>query len=302
MKDPVHVTVAKAIRAAHPSLHAAGDWTGTPPIQEFEEPKETQARFRWSTGVEALDNLLGGFHGFCGLVGDTGCGKSNLAFRAAVIEATCKTMVYYVNGELDHDHMEDLYAKVWSTEGEALRLAVGFLEVIHVDHQWTLARIVDYISQHLAKTAPPDLQRVVIVLDTCDTIALWQGQGAYLSELSDLYLWCMAARKLVPHELSILAVAETKAKSTSAKGQRLERWSDLCISMKRSKRGGKGEVTFGTTKGRYTGDVHLGTFLHLHETAQFRLVDGDKALRLISDREEKDQATGEEPDAQGRIF
>ena len=224
---------------------------------------------RWSTGIVGLDSHTdGGFHGFSGLVGDEGTGKSDLALHAGLLAAhpSAGWEVYYINGELDRFDLRARFDRLASVFGDgALEAASEHFCIYHLSRGKTLSHIVDFLQ---ADVLMREASRAVVIFDTVDTIASWAPD--YLNELREIYLWSMGARMLVPDLLSVLCVAEPN-KSGQGKGRRLEKWADFVISMRAKHDKGPHRVSFKVTKGRYSGRADLLEWDHDWKTCSFRL-------------------------------
>ena len=258
------VRISAAMKKA---LEGAGD---SDPGQVMPpDPKEQDRKRRWSTGIVGLDrHTRGGFHGFCGLAGDTGVGKSDIAFRAACLAALDGWTVYYINGELDRDDMQTRFARIVRGDG----LSAGEIEKVrenlvvhHIDRTTTLASVVAFMEDDVLTR---EAVRVIVVWDTVDTIASWHGRFEYFEVLEGIYLWSMGVRKIVPDLVSVLCIAESN-RDGIAKGRRMEKWADFALSAKAGRK--PGTVMFKVTKGRYSGWTDRLTYDHLWDRCQFRL-------------------------------
>jgi KaiC/GvpD/RAD55 family RecA-like ATPase len=230
------------------------------------------AKRRWSTGITGLDlHTGGGWHGFSGLVGDEGTGKSDLALRSAIHAAHPNEdsggwEVYYVNGELDRYDLRERFARLATDLGDSyVEAAAEHLCVYHLSRGKTLGDIVRFLERDVLLRGA---RRAVVIFDTVDTIAAWSQE--YLLGLQDIYLWAMGLRILVPDLASVLCVAEPN-RDGRGKGRRLEKWSDFVVSMRASARN-PGCVAFQVTKGRYSGRVDLLEWRHDWQRCAFDLV------------------------------
>jgi KaiC/GvpD/RAD55 family RecA-like ATPase len=226
-------------------------------------------KLRWGTGITGLDlHSSGGFHGFSGLVGDEGTGKSDLALRAGLTAAADGWEVYYINGELDRFDLAERFGRLAESLGTDLaeRAAEHFC-VYHLSRGKTLTDIVAFLEGDVLLR---QADRAIVIFDTVDTIAAWSD--SYLDSLKDLYLWAMGVRVLVPDLISILAVAEPN-RDGKGKGRRLEKWADFVVQMKHVR---DDVVKFRVTKGRYSGRVDLLEWRHRWQTCSFELEEGKR--------------------------
>lgn len=232
-----------------------------------------RTRPAWPSGIDAIDYQVGGLHGFTGLVGPEGVGKSDLALRSGLLAAhpDAGWHVLYVNGELDPYDIEERSDRVLNEDPAYFERAIDRFTVYHADRQTTPEKITHYVSTDHALEKGDAVERLLIILDTTDTLALWrEGSGGrpYLQTLSDYYLWAMGARKLVPKRLGFLCVSEVNQQG-KAKGQRLEKWADVVLRMKKTEQ--KGEVELFFTKGRRTGEPNFGKWVHDWQRARFHM-------------------------------
>lgn len=230
-------------------------------------PLEGGQKSRWSTSVPGLDRAIsGGFHGFSGLVGDEGVGKSDLALHAGVRAALDGWEVYYINGELDRFDLRERFGRLAAVMSESsLEAATEHITIYHLSKGKTLQNIVDFLRLDvLVRQA----QRAVVIFDTVDTIASWADD--YLGTLRDIYLWAMGVRMLVPELISVLCVAEPN-RDGRGKGKRLEKWADFVLQMKALPDRGANRIQFRVTKGRYSGRADLLEWEHDYSTCTFRV-------------------------------
>ncbi len=185
---------------------------------------------RWPSTLSGIDQRYGGFFGLTSLVAQPGCGKTMLGLSSALqAAATQKWNVKFFAAEVDDDEIMERRDREMRVHTGAIEGA-DFFELIHVGKGQHLEDFCIDLAEH-----DPTLP-ILVCIDSINTMATLTGRD-YLKTISEIALWASFARKLSRGAISFLIISETNAKGNS-KGEKLEYWSDLCITMK----GQKGET------------------------------------------------------------
>jgi hypothetical protein len=196
-----------------------------------------------------------------------------LAFSTALsAAATQEWNVVYFCGELDEGEMIERRAREMTAHPSAVD-GVDYLKVVQVGIGQT---IFDFCVELAGMD--PDLP-ILVLMDSINTIAELSRKD-YLRTLADFAIWAMMSRRLSRGAASFLLVSESNKKGNS-KGEKLEFWSDLAITMK----GRRDEmaVDFEISKVRRGKWIHLGMFYRHWDSNRFytqQQMDGISRPRL----------------------
>lgn len=249
---PGHRALCAAVLAAQPRVNS---WT-----QEWtDHQKDFDSLPRWPSNIEAIDQVYGGFFGMTALISEPGLGKTTVALTSALqAAATRKWNVIFFGAEVDDDEIQNRRAREMRTHPEALE-GVDNFRFVHVGKG---QGVEDFIGEMM--TIDIELP-ILAVFDSINTIVQMHG-GDYLRKLSEFCIWAAFARKISRGAFSALIVSETN-KNGRSKGEQLEFWSDLAISMK-----GRPEETvvdFNIEKNRREQWIMLGTLTRHWKTSRF---------------------------------
>jgi predicted ATP-dependent serine protease len=218
--------------------------------QTFRKDDRPDELPRFPSNLEPIDKAYGGFFGVTSLIAQAGVGKTMVALSSALTAAaTQKWNVVYFCGELDESEIIERRAREMTVHETAVD-GVDFLKVVMVGKgQTTFDFCVELIG------LDPELP-LLVVMDSINTIATL-ARTDYLRTLEDYALRAMLARRLSRGAASFLLVSETNKRGNS-KGEKLEFWSDLAITMSGKK--DETAVDFNISKIRRGQWRHLGTF------------------------------------------
>lgn len=224
---------------------------------------------RWPSTLDDVDRIAGGFYGVTVIAGETGVGKSSLAFASACEAARAGWTVAYCNSELDANTVRH-YLRRWLPGRREIEDVMRRLRVVNVGPGVTLPKVhAEVVAALEWDSRPPE--RLLIVLDSVNTIAELaqggEGVETYFSELRRWLLWAMECRRKSGGLISVIAVSETNAKGET-KGRKADYVADMVLHMHRGDT--EGYVKVKVAKGRYSGTQDLGALYFDHRTGQFK--------------------------------
>jgi predicted ATP-dependent serine protease len=244
--------------------------TGAAGVELVEDPLvwEKQAP-RWPSTLADVDRIAGGFYGVTVIAGETGVGKSSLAFASALEAALGGWTVVYCNAELDAGTVRS-YIKRWLPQKALRDAALLNLRVVNVGPGVTLPLLAQRMEGALDWSYKPH-ERLLVVLDSVNTIAELaqggEGVETYFAELRRWLLWVMDARRRSSGVVSALVISETNAKGET-KGRKADYVADMVVNLRRGDM--DGYVKAAVVKGRYSGRQDLGALYFDHNTGQFK--------------------------------
>lgn len=252
-------------RVLSATLNASGPGVETP-----EDPTvvEKQAP-RWPSTLGDVDAVAGGFYGVTVIAGETGVGKSSLAFASAIEAAQCGWTVAYCNSELDA-HTVKVYLMRRLRSRRSVQEILRRLRVVNVNPGVTLLSVSAHVEAALEWDYRPP-ERLLVVLDSVNTIAELaqggEGVETYFSELRRWLLWAMECRRKSGGMISFIVVSETNAKGET-KGRKADYVADMVLNLQRGDT--PGYVKVRVVKGRYSGTQDLGAMYFDHRTGEFK--------------------------------
>jgi len=235
-----------------------------------DDPTTVEAQApRWPSTLEEVDRVAGGFYGVTVIAGETGVGKSSLAFSSAIEAARAGWTVAYCNSELDAGTVR-YYLKRRLPWKAHLNDVLRRLRIVNVGPGVTLPQVSHEIFAALDWDYRSP-ERLLIVLDSVNTIAELaqggEGVETYFSELRRWLLWAMECRRKSGGLISVIAVSETNAKGET-KGRKADYVADMVLHMHRGDT--DGYVKVAVVKGRYSGRQDLGAMFFDWRTGEFK--------------------------------
>lgn len=217
---------------------------------------------RWPSGIPKVNDACGGFYGVSTILGGTGVGKSIVAVASAVEAACAGIRVVYFNAEIPRKpFMARVGRRVNGSQDRMDRVLDNFTHYIAGPgltlEQMQLAAL-EVIKPHDA--------RLLIVVDSINTVAEFLEGPGYFEALRQLGFWGMESRKQSEGRIGWLFVSERNQRG-DVKGSKLAYLSDLILSVEAGQ--APDYVKLIVTKGREGGGGDLGSFLREWKTGEF---------------------------------
>jgi predicted ATP-dependent serine protease len=191
------------------------------PVESHDEP--------WLSTIAALDHRCGGFYGISVIAGGTGCQKTTTALQSALRAAADGTRVLYVGAELDELELARLIRQIVDAHPTYKR-AVGTFKAIDICGDLT----EDDLSQLIEESMQLEDERLLIVLDSINTICAWSDED-YWTAYRNVARWAMTVKKASRGAVRFLVVSELNQRG-EIKGLNMEYWADLVLLVTREDR------------------------------------------------------------------
>ncbi len=231
----------------------------------------------WPSTLSYIQTHCGGWHGVTSISAQKGTGKTTLATSCAIeAAASGEWQVVYFLAEDDANGLRQRlfdYGEAWPE----CRAALGWL------HFYSVPMGVTRESLMMDITAAVDCsvdRPILVIFDSINTIASLT-RGNYLGELHDLGLWAMIARRISRGMCSFMLVSETNQRG-QIKGANLGFWSDMLLTMKKSKNDAEiVELTLSKAR-RWKGEGGMGKYIRHYKEGRFYDADEIKPrLQLV---------------------
>lgn len=194
---------------------------------------------RIPTSIRRLNDLTnGGAYGFTVLAGDSGVGKSTLAFNLALEahnDPKDPWRVLYVAAEMDAQDYQDRACRYFGIPKHETRRVLERLPLIaHVSDGVRLESIYD-----LVMTLPDDAtRRILIVIDSLTKVAAFTDQGdgghSFFAAMAKLTRLCEAAVRFGERRIATVVTSELN-KDRESLGRRITYASSLEVRISQAK-------------------------------------------------------------------
>jgi hypothetical protein len=236
---------------------------------------------RFNSTLNYIETNLDGFYGLTTVAGRKGLGKTMFALGVGIeAAATQNWQVYYLSAELDQDEIAlrfDRYLERWDAAFDCL----DYIRIIHVPRGFTPVDYCKIVETELM----PDLP-ILTILDSCNTIADL-NQGNYLYWLKEWQLWSMLSRRMSRGAASFLLLSELN-KSGRTKGEKLEHWSDVMVTIKGKPEDGHVEMHCDKSR-RTKGEGPMGKYVrHIVDSRFYRPEEMQRKLQLVGGSNQSD--------------
>lgn len=205
-----------------------------PMPQLIERPDPVQMP-RISTSVNNLDDVLGGgLYGFAALVGDSGVGKSTVAFNTALIAYRGGWSVLYIAAEMSGAEYEQRAANYWGMSVDGIRDEALLPPIAQVSDGLELRALVDLIL-----TMPTDRSdRCLLVLDSMTKIAAYSADetkpGDFFAKLSKLTRMSEGVVRFGEGRIMVVGTSELN-RDKEALGRRITYSASVQLNMMQDK-------------------------------------------------------------------
>ena len=256
--DAIRRVLASALRGGGRGAETVED----PTLVDQQSP-------RWPSTLGDVDRVAGGFYGVTVVAGETGVGKSSLAFASAIEAARTGWTACYCNAELDAGTVTRYLRRRTSGDRELTHI-LRRLRIVTVGPGVTLPQVSEEITDALDWDTRPT-ERLLVVLDSVNTMGELaqggEGVETYFTELRRWLLWAMECRRRSGGLISFLIVSETNARGET-KGRKADYVADMVVHLHRGET--DGHVKVAVVKGRYSGRQDLGALYFDHRTGEFK--------------------------------
>jgi predicted ATP-dependent serine protease len=243
----------------------------------FSDPTDKLPRF--PSTLNYIETNLNGFYGLTTIAGRKGLGKTMLAMACAIeAAATMNWQVFYLSAELDDDEMEMRCDRYYTRHDHCVD-GIPFLHIIHVPRGFDPMDYCQLVELEMDPTLP-----VLTVMDSVNTIAELHSDS-YLHVLKEWQLWAMLARRISRGAASFLVLSELN-KSGRTKGEKLEHWSDVMLTIKGKAEDGHVEMICDKSR-RTKGEGPMGKYIrHVADSRFYRPDELQRMLALVEPEQE----------------
>jgi archaellum biogenesis ATPase FlaH len=188
---------------------------------------------RIHTGLELLDHKTGGgIYGFTALAGDSGVGKSTIAFNVAMRAHLEGWRTLYIAAEMDAQDYQSRAMRYYGIRDS--RILEKLPVVAHVSDGVALESIYD-----LVMTLPEEsTERILIVIDSLTKVAAYTDSGggghSFFDAMNKLTRMCEAAVRYGDRRICALVTSELN-KDRQALGMRIIYSASLVVQLSQAK-------------------------------------------------------------------
>jgi predicted ATP-dependent serine protease len=243
----------------------------TDTVERASLDEEGAQTVRFPSGIGDVNERCGGFYGVTTIVADTGLGKSMAAIGSAVECALAGIKVVYVNAELPmRPFSHRVKTRVNSSVSEVpLSERAELMRRNFMPYTARGGLSFEDITRAVLSCITPKDKRVLVVLDSVNTITEMSDGEDYFEMLNRLGLWAMESRRGSEGDIGWILVSETNQRG-EVKGGKLGFLSDVVLHL--AKTDHEEYVKLVVMKGREGGGGDLGQFYREWQTGHFRAI------------------------------
>jgi hypothetical protein len=256
---------------------------------------DSQETPRYPTHLPALFDWQGGWYGVTTFAGDYGAGKSMLALAESLgaCEDRPPWVVAYHNLEMADNVIKQRVQRYFGRSWDEIARRAKNFHMFRVQPGARLDHIIDWTESVIQA----DTERLLVVIDSINTLASFAGYGDrytanYFAELERVILWAQEARANSEGRIGVLLVSELN-KDGDAKGGKINYASDCVLSIKDLSRDQPDTVGLHLKKSRERGMKDLGEWHRDWQRTRFKQGGGSRDDRPTP---EPDKGPEEEPE------